>query len=237
MLEFMQAAPYAVDMDETFGARLRRFRLAAGFGLKELGLIAGHSESWVSNLERGVIRRQPEYAVIVRWAELLDVTPSELASGAMAPGETRPEPLDVVLDRIGAWPEDDGDLVELDQSVAAGEQGGPIAQGDSDGGRRGRAQPRRYLVRVDGDCLLPDAKSGDYAVFDAGPQAKIGDIVVVADGEQALIKFLDEQNGVQYLMPHVGDAVPLRPGMRIVGVVDHFRRKPGRPPRMRRNTA
>jgi transcriptional regulator with XRE-family HTH domain len=236
MLEFMQAAPYALEMDETFGARLRRFRLAAGYGLKELGLIAGHSESWVSNLERGVIRRQPEYAVIVRWAELLDVTPTMLASGVMAPGEIRPEPLDVVLDRIGAWPDGDNDVLELDQDVAAGEQGGRIPQGADDRGRSGVGR-RQYVVRVEGDCLLPDAKSGDYAVFDAGPHAKIGDVVVVADGEQALIKFLDEQNGVQYLMPHVGDAVPLRPGMRIVGVVDHFRHKPGRPPRMRRNTA
>lgn len=225
--------------EEPFGQRLRHIRQERHIGQRALAAAVHRSKTWLVHLETGQRwqGKLPPLDDLRALARALSVSVDELVGPEHdLHGEATPdEPIEAVLDRIGAWSDADDDDVELDQAVAAGRRGGRIPQGADDRGRSGAAR-RRYVVRIDGDCLLPEAKSGDYAVFYAAPHADIGEVVVVADGEQALIKYLDEQDGVQYLMPHVGEPVPLQPGMRIVGVVDHFRRKPGRPPRMRRDT-
>jgi transcriptional regulator with XRE-family HTH domain len=239
LLDFSQVSAYGGVMAECFGERLRRLRKARGLGLKEMAKVADRSEPWMSRLEKGHYRRQPEYPVIVAWADLLGVSPEYLSAGeeherVVVVRLARPvEPLEAVLARIGAVPIDDDDPTELEHRVAAGPDGGGVVQdGDDTPGPPMRAPHRRsYLVRIVGDCMEPDAFDGDYAEFDPDASPRIGNTVVVADGEHALVKFLAERAGVQYLLPRVGEEIPLRPGMRIVGVVTHFRRKPGRMPR------
>lgn len=139
MLEFLQVAAYPCFMEESFGKRLRRLRVGAGYAQKELGRVAGRSEPWVSNLETGKIKGQPPFAVIMRWAAMLAVTPEYLSQGI---GEgPAVEPLTAVLDRIGAFPAGERPL-ELDQPVAAGQHGVGITERER-GQRRRAGRPRR----------------------------------------------------------------------------------------------
>lgn len=229
LLEKMKARVYLGSMGKEFGARVRRLREARGLAMKELAHVADRTESWMSNLETGKIERLPSYDVVVRWAALLGVGAEELASGVgLAPAE----PLSVVLARIGAEPLDEEPPIPLDQPVAAGRRGAGIVQGSDDLARRRRRrhEPRRYLVRIEGDCLEPRASRGDYAVFDPEQPAENGDLVVIAHGDQALVKYLAEQDSVQWLLPLAGEPIELLPEMRIVGVVKEIRRGPGRAP-------
>jgi transcriptional regulator with XRE-family HTH domain len=151
-------------------------------------------------------------------------------------GDDDDEPLDVVLDRIGAFPLEEEPPIELDQAVAAGDRGTGIIQGGDDTVRRRRRKNARglYLVRIEGNCLEPRASHGDWAVFNPEQSADNGDLVVVAHGDHALVKYLDGDQAMQYLLPLVGDPIEMVPGMRIVGVVDHIRKAPGSGPRLRR---
>ncbi len=47
--------------------------------MKELAHVAGKTEGWVSRLETGQINDEPSYSVIVKWSEMLGVSPDELA--------------------------------------------------------------------------------------------------------------------------------------------------------------
>lgn len=189
----------------------------------------------MSRLETGAFYLQPSYDVIMRWAAMLGVTPTELVKGASGDASLSGEPIESVLDRIGAWPEEDDEPTEMDQVVAAGGHDGGIVQGEGTVPhlRRSPRLSRLYLVRIEGDCLEPRASRGDYAVFDPDKPAENGNLVVVADGDQALIKYLAHHEAMQYLLPLDGDPIPLSPSMRIVGVVRYIRRGPGSPPRMK----
>jgi transcriptional regulator with XRE-family HTH domain len=234
LLDLIQAPAYASAMDESFGARLKRFRERAGYGQKELGSVANRSESWVSNLESGKIQRQPAYTVIVRWAAMLGVSAAHLATGVADSDPVAPvESLPTVLRKIGAFPVDDDVAVQLDQVVAAGPHGAGIAQGD-DSPRRRRRSSGRYLVRISGRCLEPRASDGDFVEFDPNQLPVINDLVVVAHGDEALVKYLAERDGIQWLLPLDGDPIKLVAGMRIVGVVREIRRRPGPAPRLPR---
>lgn len=221
------------SMSTAFGQQLRRIRTQKGVTLKALGEAAGRSESWASNVETGKIA-EPPYTAVVRMARRLGVAPEELYTDVAPEGDAGAagEPLEAVLHRIGAHPLADEPAIELDQAVAAGRHGAGILQDAEEGARRRRRrhEPRRYLVRIDGDCLEPRASRGDYAVFDPEQPAEPGALVVVAHGDQALVKYLAAQDAVQWLMPLVGEPIQLLPEMRIVGVVTEIRRGPGRSP-------
>jgi phage repressor protein C with HTH and peptisase S24 domain len=137
------------------------------------------------------------------------------------------------LDRIGAVPVD-GEPIELeDVALAAGEEGGGI--GHSDGVPMRRSRPLGlYIVRVEGHCLEPEIKHGDYVEFDPEQYPVRGDLTVVAHDDRALVKYLDERDGVQWLLPIVGDPIQVIPGMHFVGVVKSIKRPPPRGPRLPR---
>lgn len=223
-------------MAEGFGARVRRLRLARGLTLKEMAAVAERTEGWMSRLEAGAFRRQPDYHVMVAWAGMLGVTPEELAAGAPADAADAPELVEALLARIGAWPFDDGATIELEQVASAG-PGRYVADGeDHDAARRPRRKRERRLfaVQLEGDCLLPEARAGDLVVFDLDQPAMPDDLVVAVDGEAVVVKYLKLDQAVQYLMPLNGEPIRVGPGVRIVGVVDHIKRRPARAPKLRR---
>lgn len=204
--------------------------------MKELASIAHRDESWVSNLERGKIGLQPSYDVIVAWARMLGVTADQLVLGGPDDAPPPEEPIAQVLNRIGAWLHDERAAIRHDQAGSGGRgtyieegEGGPLV------GRSRRMQSRQlYVIRLEGDCLVPEARTGDLVVFDPERPAEPDDLVVAVDGEQVFVKYLKVDQAVQYLMPLIGESIPFTPGMRIVGVVHHFERRPRRAPRLRR---
>lgn len=227
---------------EEFGVRLRRMREQRELSIREFARRAGVDHSNIVLLEQGKRWRGklPPYDDLLRYARTLGTTVDDLigpqneVAGEVAEARELKEPLAVVLARIGAFPLDEEPPIPLDQPVAAGQRGAGIVQGSDDLARRRRRrhEPRRYLVRIDGDCLEPRASRGDYAVFDPEQPAEHGDLVVIAHGDQALVKYLaaQDQDAVQWLMPLVGEPIQLVPEMRIVGVVTEIRRGPGRSP-------
>jgi transcriptional regulator with XRE-family HTH domain len=227
LLEKIQVRGYAGGMEEPFGVHIRRLREARGLTQREMGQAAGHTESWMSNVEAGKIKGMPSYSIILTWATLLAMTPTEVVSGADPTAALASEPIEAVLARIGAFPAPARHAVELEQAVAAGPNGRGAVEGEGPPrGRRRRTEPVRYLVRIEGDCLLPDARDGDFAEFEVRSHADHGELVVVAHDHQALVKYLARRGAVQWLLPLVGDPIPFEPGMRIVGVVKLFHRGP-----------
>lgn len=90
MLALTQACPYAAGMDREFGPRLRRLRKARKIAMKELALLAGKSEGWVSRLETNNSDEEPSFSTIVKWCALLGVTTLELTGLAI---EDLPRPV------------------------------------------------------------------------------------------------------------------------------------------------
>src|SRR5215469_7035409 len=66
------------DPSQTFGALVRRFRLAAGLTQEELAERAGLSTRAISNLERGV-SQSPHQATLDLLAQALELNASERA--------------------------------------------------------------------------------------------------------------------------------------------------------------
>ncbi|MHA3705030.1 helix-turn-helix domain-containing protein [Jatrophihabitans sp. YIM 134969] len=78
--------PAADDEPESrLGVRLRRARRAASLTLRQVGEAAGVSESFVSQVERGVAN--PSVATVSRLAAALDTTVAALFTGAAGPAE------------------------------------------------------------------------------------------------------------------------------------------------------
>lgn len=229
--------------DEDFGSRLRRLREERVISIREVSRRTGMSHSALVLLEQGKRwhGKLPPLDDLRALARALDMTVDDLtgpesddSSARMAPPK---ELLSVVLERISAFPLDEEPPTELpDIALAAGPQrrGTGIVQGADDAQPRRRRRRKRdhglFLVRIEGDCLEPRASRGDLAVFNPEQPAENGNLVVVAHGDQALVKYLAEQNAVQWLLPLVGEPIELLPEMRIVGVVKEIRRGPGRPP-------
>lgn len=84
-------------MDETVGARIAAYRKRKGITQPALAALVGRSESWLSQVERGV-RSVDRLSVLQRLAELLDVS-VETLTGTPAPARdtaTHPALLDGV---------------------------------------------------------------------------------------------------------------------------------------------
>lgn len=236
---------YSYRMEtEAFGARVRRIRESKELSLREVARRMG-KRSHVSLLQlelgqRWAGRLPPldelrALAKALEFNKVDDLVGPEMPPDAPITFGVADEPLAVVLHRIGAYPDDDEGPTPLDQGVAAGRKGKGIIQDGGEGAprrRRRKAPLGRYLVRIEGDCLEPRASDGDLAVFNPEEPAEIGNLIIVAHGEYALVKYLDQQGSVQWLLPIVGEPIRLEPGMRIVGVVKEIRRGPGAPPRM-----
>ncbi len=133
-----------------------------------------------------------------------------------------------LLQRIGAEPVYDF-APELEQVGSAGHGKGIIEGFEHEEylPRPNGRGPRRFLLRVEGECLTPDVEPGDRVEFEPDASYEPGDLVVaVVDGEKVLIKHFDEVDNVQYLLPLNGDPLPLTENMRIVGVVKDIHRQP-----------
>lgn len=65
-----------MDVAQAFGKVLREIRLEAGLTQEQLGLEAGVRRTFVSLLELG--EQQPTLTTIIKLAEALGTTPSEL---------------------------------------------------------------------------------------------------------------------------------------------------------------
>src|SRR5258708_37570528 len=68
--------PMSTD-DLGFGERLREYRRAKGLGQRQFGKSLGRSESWVSQLERGILIVN-SLPMLQRMADALGVTLSDL---------------------------------------------------------------------------------------------------------------------------------------------------------------
>ncbi|MGW6194868.1 tetratricopeptide repeat protein [Kribbella sp. NPDC055110] len=125
-------------MEESFGAELRRLRLAAGLTQERLAELAGLSEQAVGTLERGN-RKYPYRDTVTRLADALglaEVARSALLAAARRPGRPRPAtvPMDdnpardwVIPHQLPAVPSDfSGRAPELAQIRAA--LTGPLSQ-------------------------------------------------------------------------------------------------------------
>jgi transcriptional regulator with XRE-family HTH domain len=68
-------------MDNAFGEKLRKCRLAAGFGLRELARRCGKSAGYLSDVERGHVA-PPSEPTIVKIAAALGVERKDLLAAA-----------------------------------------------------------------------------------------------------------------------------------------------------------
>ena len=64
-------------MSKTFGAHMRKIRLAEGLGLRETARAIGISATYLSMLERG-LREEPGDQTLRRWADILQLHPDEM---------------------------------------------------------------------------------------------------------------------------------------------------------------
>jgi transcriptional regulator with XRE-family HTH domain len=98
---------------ETFGAMLRRHRIAAAMSQNELAHQAGCNSAYVNRLERDTVTRKdgrvglPDRTYILAFAEVLDVSQAEadrlLYAAGLAPQadwQTRAEAAEAKLDMI-----------------------------------------------------------------------------------------------------------------------------------------
>lgn len=65
-----------MDMRKLVGRRVRRAREAANLTQEQLAELCGHSQQYISDLERG--RRNPTVVSLFEFAQALSTTPAEL---------------------------------------------------------------------------------------------------------------------------------------------------------------
>src|SRR5260370_13315086 len=81
----LRRRPMDTLKERSFGALLRRFRLAAGLSQEELAERAGMSARGISDLERGV-HRVPYRHTLIRLSEVLGLDPDQRATMETATG-------------------------------------------------------------------------------------------------------------------------------------------------------
>jgi SOS-response transcriptional repressor LexA len=75
-------------------------------------------------------------------------------------------------------------------------------------------------AQVRGTCLLPRVAPGSWVLYDTRRVAQPGDIVVLTDGDQVVVKLLHEWEGERWVAPIAGRApYRLEPPHRVLGVV------------------
>lgn len=217
-------------MEETFGQRLRRLRLAAGYGLNEFADMVGISKSYLSRIEREerLVDSEPRRAQLKKMAGLLRVSEAELLGEEDSiPEEIEdvPEiqrvPLAELLERIGAKPVA-GEFVE-GLKLSAG-QGSFLIQGFDESRprkRRSKPQPERIqVIEVEGHCMERVLYPGDKVLVDTQRMPTIGEVTAaVRFHHDSIVKFLREKEGEQFFQGEDGTIVPLDKHIRIIGPV------------------
>lgn len=144
-----------------------------------------------------------------------------------------------MLDRIGAYPIVDMST-ELDQMVSAGTGNrANIPQGlEAVGDIEVVPLPDGkllYALRVTRDCMQPEIMPGWTVRLDPEGHPEDGDIVVaVQDGEKAIVKWLEKDQAMQWLLPLNGEPILIDENIEIVGVVKDIVKPPPPKPRRRR---
>lgn len=219
--------------ERPFGIRLRELREAHGYGVRELARLTNINHAVLSQAENGKrwVNKLPSGDDLSRLADVFGLTVDQLIGKEAILARVRPS-IEELLRRIGAILLPDEHIIEIEQVVSAGKGEGILREIDMGYLAPKRHPGRRFLVRVDGNCLDPEVRAGDFVVIDPDRPAEDGDLVVaVLDGEKALVKWLDDRATVQFLLPLNGTPIRLDDHYQIVGVVEEIRRQP---PRKRR---
>ena len=228
------------DGIEGFRTRLQQMRELRGMSARSLSIKIGKGEAYIQALESGLRNKKvPSVQTVDAIAEALTTTTRYLVYGKEETAEvTQRARLSKaeLLRRIGAYPVIDT-TIALEQVVSAGKgHEADIPQG-LETIRDIEALPlptgrQQYVVRVTGDCMVPDIMPGWTVRFDPDQEAHDGDLVVAAqDGERALVKWLDKRATLQYLLPLNGEPILIDEGIEIVGVVTEVMQPPPRRPK------
>lgn len=220
----MKTGCYSYIMDESFGERLRRLRQERRMTQQDVADVVGKSRPWVTQLEsetrwKGKLPPYDDLRLIARALKL----PIGVIAGDQPPAvPLRPAWLDAAVDvllaTIGAAPLDRNEIA-LDQVVSATSRGKATGVHEESGRYRPKQSPL-YVVKVEGDCMVPEVESGDSVRFDPELVPEDGDwVVATIDGERAVIKEYRIERGVQRLLPLNGEPLVIDENVRIVGVV------------------
>jgi transcriptional regulator with XRE-family HTH domain len=218
---------------ETFGQRLKRFRLGAGLSQRKLALKSGLSNGAISQAESDTlwVGQDPSIDVVRRLARALEITIDQLSPDSDAPAhdtEDVPEiqtvPLAELLRRINARPAY-GQRAD-DLKASAGKRSkAKVPQGYDDSRLRkrigGDLPERIQLVEVEGECMVKALYPGDIVLVDTQQTPEIGKIVAaVRFYDEVIVKFLREKDDHQYFESMDKKVViPLDQYTRILGPV------------------
>ena len=159
--------------------RIRELRKARNLTLKKLGNMIGVSESAMSLYETG--KRSPDYATVVKLAELFGVSTDYLLGrdsgyeGSGAPAPTRPGSKWIpVLGRVAAGVPIEAveDILDYEEISAQMAEAGDY-----------------FALQIKGDSMEPRMKNGDVVIVRRQDDADSGDTaVVLINGDEATVK-------------------------------------------------
>jgi len=222
---------------ETFGQRLKRFRVATGKSQRQIARETGLSNGTISQAENDAlwVGQTPSTDIVRRLAKAVGVTLDELAPDpdSNAPqSEPLPEiqtvPLLVLLKRIGATPYRGRPVEGIAASAGSGADSHIPAGFDDARPRNKRRDPHDPLqdVEVAGECMVDLLYPGDVVTVDTSQMPQIGEVVVgVRFHDEMIVKFLRMQGEQQYLESKDGTTIiPLDQYIRLLGPVRYVQK-------------
>lgn len=209
---------------ETFGQRLKRFRLASGKSQRLIARETGLSNGTISQAESGDIwvGQAPSADIVRRLARALGVEVDALApdpdlSIATVHVPRRRLTEADLYERFGIKPYEEPRSVE-GLRYSAG-PGASVIQGIDDTLPR-RVKGSKYLweAPVVGDCMTDEINPGEVVIYSTRLSAEIGKIMVaLRDEEELIIKRLKLAGEQQVLRPNHGKDVPVDERIRFLG--------------------
>jgi len=185
---------------ESFGTLIRNARDRAELKQESLAQLVGCAPSYITKLEKG--RSVPSLDLAMKLERALRLKPNELINRVIAlklPPGSRQVVRDVTI------PYDYSKDLPLEAVVPKGFDRVPIL-GSAPAGKKSFAHDeveqwvplpreitkghRTYLLRVNGDSMIPRINPGDFIIVDADAQPENGQTVVIRiDGEPAIKRF------------------------------------------------
>ena len=172
--------------------RIRELRKARNLTLKKLGNMIGVSESAMSLYETG--KRSPDYATVVKLAELFDVTADYLLGrdsgyeGSGAPAPTRPGSKWIpVLGKVAAGVPIEAveDILDYEEISAQMAEAGDY-----------------FALQIKGDSMEPKISNGDVVIVRKQPDVESGETaVVLVNGNEATVKRIKKRPEGIMLIP------------------------------------
>lgn len=173
-------------------ANIKRFRKQNGMSIKDLGDAVGVSASAVGMWEQG--RREPKPALLIKIAEALNCTTSELL-GDMPARRTEGVVAVPILGEVAA-----GYPMYAEENILGYEE---IAS-------KWATQGEIFALKIKGDSMLPRMRDGDIVIVRRQSTCNDGQTaVVLVNGETATVKRVQIRDDGLMLIPTNPEYAPM----------------------------